>query len=368
MKIGVVGLGNLGRSVVHEIAWRLVAARRTDVEVGLYSRNPDRSAAFAAELTDWATLRGERLSVSSGDYGAMQAGRTKPAAMVVCVRTPLTLRGQVCKGFNDVRRIVETEGMDWPCVESEQVEQGFETMRDLFAANLAGFTGWLIVCTNPVDVWGHLAARSGIAPSRIVTHHDVDRIRLQTVLSVLFGKPPSDIKAVVAGEHGLAVVPLLSASQIRLGDSWLGLSHYRRMGQPIPLPEAIDVMREAEFYRDICRAVSVERSLPILEHFPGTTLAPAASAVEIVFNLLGLDGPSDTSYCLGRQVLLTDRPVFTGVPCVIGPNSVQVVHDLLGEGPEEQELLTQSVHRSQSGQSLIDSLVALEDPGVTGKI
>src|SRR5690606_2316053 len=84
------------------------------------------------------------------------------------------------------------------------------------AERLRGFSGVLVLVTNPVDVLTHLAASvSGMDPARVIgTGTMLDTARLRHAVGRELALDPRSIHAQVVGEHGDSEVVLWSSAQI----------------------------------------------------------------------------------------------------------------------------------------------------------
>lgn len=105
-----------------------------------------------------------------------------------------------------------------------------ETRLDLINRNVGLFKGILeslkgcklnkgatiLVVSNPVDILTHLAAKSGIVPeSQVLGLGTVlDTTRFRSLLADKFDVSAPDVKALVLGEHGDTMVPILSSATI----------------------------------------------------------------------------------------------------------------------------------------------------------
>jgi L-lactate dehydrogenase len=74
----------------------------------------------------------------------------------------------------------------------------------------------IVVVSNPVDILTHLAATSGIVPSAQVLGLGtvLDTCRFRSLLADHFNVNAVDCKALVLGEHGDSMVPILSSATI----------------------------------------------------------------------------------------------------------------------------------------------------------
>jgi L-lactate dehydrogenase len=107
------------------------------------------------------------------------------------------------------------------------------TLRDL-GRDLRGYTGLVIVVTNPVDVLTHVMAESsGLPPERVIgTGTMLDTARLRHMLGEELRLDPRSVHAQVVGEHGDSEVVLWSTAQVggtALRD-WPGWSTDREHG------------------------------------------------------------------------------------------------------------------------------------------
>lgn len=89
------------------------------------------------------------------------------------------------------------------------------TVRDL-GRSLRGYTGLVIVVTNPVDVLTYaMAESSGLPPERVIgTGTMLDTARLRHMLGEELHLDPRSIHAQVVGEHGDSEVVLWSSAQV----------------------------------------------------------------------------------------------------------------------------------------------------------
>jgi L-lactate dehydrogenase len=74
----------------------------------------------------------------------------------------------------------------------------------------------ILVVSNPVDILTHLAAKSGILPeSQVLGLGTVlDTARFRSLLADAFDVNALDVKALILGEHGDSMVPILSSATL----------------------------------------------------------------------------------------------------------------------------------------------------------
>jgi L-lactate dehydrogenase len=84
------------------------------------------------------------------------------------------------------------------------------------------------VVSNPVDILTHLAANElGICQNRVIGLGTVlDSIRFRSLLAAKLGVAPTQVSALILGEHGDSMVPLWSSATIAglAADKWPGLT------------------------------------------------------------------------------------------------------------------------------------------------
>jgi L-lactate dehydrogenase len=84
------------------------------------------------------------------------------------------------------------------------------------------------VVSNPVDVLTHLAARElGICPDRVIGLGTVlDTVRFRSLLAARLGVAPTQVSALILGEHGDSMVPVWSSATIAglPAEKWPGMT------------------------------------------------------------------------------------------------------------------------------------------------
>ena len=163
-------------------------------EIALVDANPDMADGEALDLRHGASLTANIKFTSSSEY-------------------------QIVNGSDAV---VITAGLR---------RKPDETRLDLINRNVSLFKGILeslkgvtlapnatiLVVSNPVDILTHLAAKSGIvAESHTLGLGTVlDTTRFRSLLADKFNLSATDVKALVLGEHGDTMVPILSSATIQ---------------------------------------------------------------------------------------------------------------------------------------------------------
>jgi L-lactate dehydrogenase len=186
-KVSIIGGG--GR-VGSDAAYALQLGGKVR-EIALVDANPEMAAGEALDLRHGASLTGNIKFTSSNEYGIVS--------------------GSDC--------VVITAGLR---------RKPDETRLDLINRNVGLFKGILdslkgvtlnegatiVVVSNPVDILTHMAAMSGILPeSQVLGLGTVlDTARFRSLLSDALNISAPDVKALVLGEHGDTMVPILSSA------------------------------------------------------------------------------------------------------------------------------------------------------------
>lgn len=185
-RVAVIGAGNVGAATAFALLHSAVAG-----EIVLVDKDGRKAEGEAMDLSHAAPLLGPPVRVSAGDYA--EAARSTIA--------------------------VVTAGVD---------SKPGETRLDLLGRNAPivrecvgelrshGFSGVLIVVTNPADVLAYIAQEaSGLPPEQVIGSGTlIDTARLRQTLAESLNVEPRAIHAYVLGEHGDSSVTALSCAQV----------------------------------------------------------------------------------------------------------------------------------------------------------
>jgi malate/lactate dehydrogenase len=179
----------------------------------------------------------------------------------------------------------------------------------------------MIILTNPVDVMTTVAwEASGLPRERVIGSGGlVDSMRLRYLLADRFGVHPSDVEAIVIGEHGDRAVPVFSLARIH--------------GKPIEISP-----KEKDDIRQDLKTVSAK----IIELKGGTAFGPAGATAALLRALL-----SRTPSTVPASVVLAGeygmRDLAIGAPAVLGHGHLVKVEEwpLL---PDEQVAFQDAGH------------------------
>lgn len=188
-KIGIIGLGHVGVTLLHEL---LV----TDFcrEFVVIDKDEEKLRANVLDLQDRAAQTDKPLRFHLNDVSALA-----DAAVVVSCLGKIDLQGNAQQS-----RFAELP------FTSQEVEEVSARLKD------SGFSGLLVVVTNPVDVITALYQHhTGFAKERVIgTGTSLDTARLKRVLSDHFQAPAQEIETYVLGEHGNSQFPAWSQTRL----------------------------------------------------------------------------------------------------------------------------------------------------------
>lgn len=183
-KVAVVGCGNVGAMA----ACQMVMAGICD-ELALIDRNSDLAWAQAEDLGHALAVTGSHVRVSQGGYETC-----RDADVVV-----LTASAPQAPGSSRLDQIHKTKAV----------------MNDIIPQIMdSGFSGILLVVSNPVDIMADYVQRlSGLPAARVIgTGTILDSARLRYYLAKQMKLDSHSIQAVCVGEHGNSQVALWSVA------------------------------------------------------------------------------------------------------------------------------------------------------------
>ncbi|MCB4208203.1 L-lactate dehydrogenase [Arthrobacter sp. UM1] len=187
----------------------------------------------------------------------------------------------------------------------------------------AGFSGILLVATNPVDVMAYAAWRfSGLPAERVIgSGTALDSARLRFMLGQLYGVAPGSVHAAIIGEHGDTEVPALSSANIA----------------GAPLSRDLDAVpgrrEEIERIFDETRTAAYQ----IIDAKGSTSYGIGMALARITRALLrDEDAALPVSTLLSGQYGIDD--LYIGVPAVLGRSGVKSVVELSLSADESEAL------------------------------
>jgi malate dehydrogenase len=161
----------------------------------------------------------------------------------------------------------------------------------------------LMMVTNPVDLMTYVALKeSGFSRNRVFGMGNIlDTLRFRSYIALELGVSREDIRALVIGEHGDSMVPLVNFASV----------------SGIPIVDLLDVDR-------VEKIVSLTRSSgsDVIKLKGSTVYAPAAViAIMADAVLKGRNRVMSVSTYLQGEYGFSDLSI--GVPCVLGKNGVE---------------------------------------------
>lgn len=189
MKVSIIGGGGrVGSDAAY--ALQLGGVVR---ELALVDMNAEMAAGEALDLRHGASLTANQKFLSSNEYDIVSGSD--------CVVITAGLR----------RKPDETR--------LELVNRNVNLFKGILE-NLKGITlnegATILVVSNPVDILTHLASEAGIVPAAQVLGLGtvLDTCRFRSLLAAHFNVNATDVKALILGEHGDSMVPILSSATI----------------------------------------------------------------------------------------------------------------------------------------------------------
>lgn len=191
--VGVVGAGAVGQAVAGALVVSGSCARTL-----VASRTPEQAAALAADLEDMRTGLGSPTRA----HTASVTGLMECEAVVISVRARFA---------NTRTTNIRTGG----------ARANAPVIRDLGAA-LRGYSGTVLMVTNPVDTMSRLFAEASGCSRVFGIGSNLDSARYRLILARLLEVPLEAVDGHVIGEHGDGAVVCASATTLH--------------GAPVPVP------------------------------------------------------------------------------------------------------------------------------------
>jgi L-lactate dehydrogenase len=186
MKIGIIGVGKLGRALAFCVAYNHLAT-----EIVLIDKNQDKAKKVALDMEQGSSLL-THLSISAGGYELLMDAQI----IVVTAGHP--------------RKKTESR-LDLTTKNQEIVT---ETIGNVIEYNQSAI---LLMATDPVDIMTYIALKiSGFPKQKVIGLGTfLDTLRLNSLVAKTFNYSPADVDLMVIGEHGQSMVPVLSRAQIK---------------------------------------------------------------------------------------------------------------------------------------------------------
>ncbi len=188
MKVSIIGGGGL----VGSCAAFALQTGRIVREIALVDANSELAAGQALDLLHGSSLTADQV-IRAGGYEQI------PDSDLICITAGL-------------RRKPDESRLD---LINRNVELFLSILGEVQKARLMP-DAILLVVSNPVDVLTYLAAKKlDLPPSRIIgLGTQLDTIRFRALIAERLGAPPTQVSALILGEHGDSMVPIWSSATI----------------------------------------------------------------------------------------------------------------------------------------------------------
>jgi L-lactate dehydrogenase len=191
MKLGIVGVGNVGSAIA------LAAVTRGSArEIMLVDRSVKVAEAVATDLR-YGTPLGPRIDIAHGDYEALEGSG------VVLITSGVNEKTGGATDRND------------PEGRLRLLEKNAAIYRDIVPKIVrAAPQAVLVAVSDPPDPLADVARKASGHERVLSTGTLLDSLRFRTHLGVFFGVDPIDVEAQVIGDHGTSEVFLWSSARI----------------------------------------------------------------------------------------------------------------------------------------------------------
>jgi L-lactate dehydrogenase len=188
MKVSIIGGGGLVGSCT---AFALQMGKIVR-EIALVDANAELAAGQALDLVHGASVAADQV-IASGGYEHIATSD------LICITAGL-------------RRKPDESRLD---LINRNVDLFVEILANVQRGGLRQ-DAIVLVVSNPVDVLTYLAAkRLDLAPARVLgLGTQLDTIRFRSLIAERLGAPPTQVKALILGEHGDSMVPIWSSATI----------------------------------------------------------------------------------------------------------------------------------------------------------
>lgn len=279
-KVVVVGTGAVGAAVAFDIVMNHVCDDLVLIDI-----NKEKSWAEATDLQHSLGYSGNKMRVKSGEYS-----ECKDADLVVIAAALPYITGQT---------------------RLDMLEKATGIMESIVPAIMAsGFSGIIVVITNPVDVMSYYVHKlSGLPASQVIgTGTALDSARLKYYLADVMNVDPQSVHALCMGEHGDSQI--IPWSQVTVGGKkFLDIINDNKMRL-----EEFDINSVSEDIKMIAyRIVNAKGA---------TTFGIAATTVQIIKAVL-----RDENKVIPVSTMLNgeydEKDIYVGVPAVLNSQGIK---------------------------------------------
>lgn len=291
-KVGIIGVGHVGATVAHVVVQKGLAT-----ELVLIDKKVDKAKSEKLDLQDASSFLSTHTSILVGDYKDVA-----DADVIVSALGHIHLLKQGGDRFAELKKN-----------EPEVKAVAKELKR-------VGFSGKLLVVTNPNDVMTELYARELDLPHRHVIGSGtvLDSSRMKHYVGDVLGVDSRSVSGYVLGEHGDS--QFVAWSSVAIG------------GRSI-----VDFVKEANLDLDDLENQARQGGFYVHLGKGYTNVAIAESTVHILEALL-----KDAKRVLSVSHYHLDKDSYVSTPAIVGKNGIEGVIDL-SLNQREQDLLDLSV-------------------------
>ena len=230
----------------------------------------------------------------------------------------------------DAEVVVITAGVAQKVGQSrlELAQVNAKIMKDITQSIMSsGFSGVIVVASNPVDLMTYVVAKvSGLPTNKVIGSGTVlDSARLRFILSDYLQISSKNIHAYIMGEHG-------DSSFVPWNHAYAGCKKI----VDIIREEGKDVSKLEEFHQEV-----VNSAYEIIEKKKATYYGIGMSLSKIVKSILDNDNSILTVSTYLKEGEYGQNDVFIGVPAVVNKDGVRELL-ILDLSKEEQEKLDKS--------------------------
>ncbi len=259
VNIGVIGLGNCGSKIAETIA---LDERIPMKELYLASTDPDKREQIMSRMTEYNLIRGadgiERISSNSTDALGRIVNQTNIAIIAAG----------------------EPGGKD----RNDAIQKNIPIIKDI-ATQFRGYTGSVIVLTNPVDIMTHLFREySDLDPAQVVGSSHVDTLRFRHYLNRFYKVNHRDkfrglSNVFVIGPHDHMMIPLFSLAEDAY---WNNITRVSEQDLPRP-PEPPKIWEES---KNLLRRDVIDYPNELAFHKQTTAISTAKAMQNIVHAMI----------------------------------------------------------------------------------
>lgn len=280
-KITIIGVGAVGVTCAYSLV-----LKGTAQEIVLINRDPKKAEGEASDLQHAVPL-GQPVKVTAGDY----KDAADSAIVIFAAGVP-----SADKNESRLELLKKNAAVLRECLEKLKAE---------------GFTGVLLVASNPVDVLTYIAQQeSGLPHSQVIGSGTViDTNRLRTLLGEQLGIEARSVHGYIIGEHGDSSVAVWSGAQV----AGMPLSSFPGSKALPSRDELLHLVRNAG---------------PEVLELKGNTCYAIASCIERICEAILRDEQSvlTVSTRLNGEYGIAD--VCLSTPCILGEKGVMKVLEL----------------------------------------